>query len=271
MLHLTPRDWCCERGATGDTSGVNDAPNRSATQAQRLPPGTSIAQDLTTNMATLFYTRSTCLRTVARHGRRIAAPIAPTVSFTTLSRPSKQQRLTYEPSRSTLSITARIPATRFSSSKVPVIRRHASTTAAPAEAPKELLTWDRFFDLRKKKRYINVGASITTMVITFVATTPLLTEYEVDAYLAQIAGLDQFIVLGMAAAAVAVGGYMCGPTFGNAGFKVWAGRRGWNEGIAEVRQSQRGLSDLSAETDFTAEREELLRTHQALPRRSFEE
>jgi hypothetical protein len=27
---------------------------------------------------------------------------------------------------------------------------------------------------------------------------------------------------------------MCGPTFGTAGFKLWAGRRGWNKAIAEV-------------------------------------
>lgn len=96
------------------------------------------------------------------------------------------------------------------------------------------MTWDRFFDLRKKKRYMNLGWSFVTSTVVFVATTPLITEYEVDAYLAQISGLDPFIVLGMTAFAVAIGGGMCGPTFGNGAFKLWAGRRGLNEAIAEV-------------------------------------
>ena len=50
-------------------------------------------------------------------------------------------------------------------------------------------------------------------------------------------GLDPILVLGATTFAVATMGWLCGPTFGNTVFKVWAGRRGWNGPIAEVSLS----------------------------------
>lgn len=47
-------------------------------------------------------------------------------------------------------------------------------------------------------------------------------------------GLDPFIVLGATTFGVATLGWLCGPTLGTAAFRMWAGRNGWNSGIAEV-------------------------------------
>lgn len=190
----------------------------------------------TTNMASLFCTRTTCLRAAFQHGRTFAPSVAPIASFTSSARPLKQLRLSHEPTRPAHPITTGLLATRFSSPRAPVSRRYASTEAPTTSptAPQETLTWDRFFDLRKKKRYLQLVAQLFTGAASFLIAAPLITEYEVDGYLAQLTGLDPVIMLGMTAVAVAVGGGMCGPTFSNAGFKMWAKSKGLDRAIAEV-------------------------------------
>jgi import inner membrane translocase subunit TIM23 len=63
---------------------------------------------------------------------------------------------------------------------------------------------------------------------------PLLAEQDFDSWGAQISGLDPVIVLGISTFAIAAGGWLCGPSFGTAGFTLWAGRRGWTKFIAQV-------------------------------------
>ena len=65
---------------------------------------------------------------------------------------------------------------------------------------------------------------------------PMLAEYDFDSWGAQISGLDPIIVLGISTFAIAAGGWLIGPTVGNLGFGMWASRRGWKVGIAEVRR-----------------------------------
>ena len=96
------------------------------------------------------------------------------------------------------------------------------------------MTWNRFFDLRRKRRFINLGASVVTAVITVGVAAPIIANQDIDTWGAQISGMDPFVVLGVTTFTVAIAGWMCGPTFGTAGFKLWAGRRGWNKAIAEV-------------------------------------
>ena len=108
----------------------------------------------------------------------------------------------------------------------------SATAATPAP---EILTWNRFFDLRRKRRFINLGASVVTAVITVGVAAPIIANQDIDTWGAQISGMDPFVVLGVTTFTVAIAGWMCGPTFGTAGFKIWAGRRGWNKAIAEVR------------------------------------
>lgn len=62
----------------------------------------------------------------------------------------------------------------------------------------------------------------------------MLAEQDFDTWGAQISGLDPIIVLGISTFAIAAGGWLMGPTVGNLGFGMWASRRGWKAGIAEV-------------------------------------
>ncbi len=123
--------------------------------------------------------------------------------------------------------------------------RHASTstpTANPTSTREDVLTWDRFFDLRRKRRYLNLGASFLTAGGAVGVFGPILAQQDIDGWAAQISGLDPIIVLGITTFAVAAGGWLSGPTFGNSLFKVWAGRKGWNQPISEVSLREGRLS-----------------------------
>ena len=63
---------------------------------------------------------------------------------------------------------------------------------------------------------------------------PIIAQQDIDGWAAQLSGLDPLVVLGITTFAVGAGGWLCGPSFGTAVFKVWAGRKGWNGPIQEV-------------------------------------
>jgi import inner membrane translocase subunit TIM23 len=179
-------------------------------------------------MAVPSVARSSCFRTAFQSSRVFAAPTPSKAFFTTSTAPLKQIRP---------SITSHIPAGRIDAQRKPQPIRYASTTsqsAASATSAPEILTWNRFFDLRRKRRFINLGASVVTAVITVGVAAPIIANQDIDTWGAQISGMDPFVVLGVTTFTVAIAGWMCGPTFGTAGFKLWAGRRGWNNAIAEV-------------------------------------
>lgn len=81
---------------------------------------------------------------------------------------------------------------------------------------------------------MNLGSSFLTAGATVGVFGPLIAQQDIDGWAAQISGLDPLVVLGLTTFAVAAGGWLCGPTFGNVLFKMWAGRKGWNQPIAEV-------------------------------------
>lgn len=189
-------------------------------------------------MAAPSIARSNCLRAATSFSRAtFAAPTPSKAFFTTSSAPIKQLRAANSQcaSPSVPSITSRLASSRLPVTLKPQSARHASTaqTAASTQAP-EILTWNRFFDLRRKRRFINLGASIITATITVGLAAPIIANQDIDTWGAQISGMDPFVVLGVTTFTVAIGGWMCGPTFGTAAFKLWAGRRGWNAAIAQV-------------------------------------
>lgn len=199
-------------------------------------------------MATSSIARSSCFRAATLFSRQFAAP-APSKAFFTTSAPLKQLRTFSKPatpSPSILSSIARSPlAVRTHTQTI----RHASTAGQPAQkaapaqgASPEILTWNRFFDLRRKRRFINLGASVVTAFITVSLAAPIIAQQDIDTWGAQISGMDPFVVLGVTTFTVAICGWMCGPTFGTAAFKIWAGRRGWNAAIAHVSRFSSGGS-----------------------------
>lgn len=170
-------------------------------------------------MATILCPPTACLRTISAPRALVAAPFA--AYFTSISaRSSKQPRLEQTP-------RPRI-ASQLSQ------RKYASTSAKTTEVPDDVLTWNRFFDLRRKRRWINLGCSVFTAAGTVGIAAPLIAQADFDTWGAQISGLDPIVVLGISTFAVAAGGWLCGPSFGNLMFSLWARRRGWNAGIAEV-------------------------------------
>jgi polyferredoxin len=117
-------------------------------------------------------------------------------------------------------------------------KRYASslpTATNPQSAPEDVLTWDRFFNLRRRRRYLNLGSSVITASTAIGIFGPVIASQDIDGWAANVMGLDPIMVLGATTFAVAMLGWLCGPSFGTAVFKVWAGRRGWNQAIAEVR------------------------------------
>ncbi|KAI5358792.1 Putative mitochondrial import protein Pam17 [Septoria linicola] len=180
-------------------------------------------------MATLLTPRLFCGRALA--APRVSAPTAFTAAFTT-SALKQQQQAPFQQRQITAqrpSLTSQIPRATFA--------RSASTSASQQEAPDHVLTWNRFFDLRRKRRWINLGCSVVTAVATVGVAAPMLAQYDFDSWGAQISGLDPIIVLGISTFAIAAGGWLIGPTLGNLGFGMWASRRGWKVGIAEKEKS----------------------------------
>lgn len=189
-------------------------------------------------MATLLNPRAPCLRQVAGSTFRAYAVLSRSQMATqyisaSFARPLKQL---------CISSDRRGPVTsRDSSQRTPGLTtsalRHASTSGTspnPQPTPPDLLTWDRFFKLRKTRRYINLGASVATAVPAVWFGMPYMVEKDLDSWAAQVSGLEPFIALPILGVLAAGAGWLCGPSFGTLGFKMWAGRRGWNQMIAEV-------------------------------------
>lgn len=233
---------CSRRGRR--RSSTSELSLRSITcSCSKQPPSTRsipVANCLHTNrlrnMATPSIARSSCFRAASQFNRTFAAPVSSKAFFTTSSAPLKQLHASFAPRVTLPSIASRIPSGRIAAQCKSQTIRHASTTSqsAPAAVAPEILTWNRFFDLRRKRRFINLGASIVCAVATVGVAAPIIANQDIDTWGAQISGMDPFVVLGVTTFTVAIAGWMCGPSFGTAGFKVWAGRRGWNTAIAQV-------------------------------------
>lgn len=134
------------------------------------------------------------------------------------------------------------PSQRSKGSPIPTRRPYATTSStpttpsspAPSASAAAELTWNRFFDLRRKRRYINTGASVICALAALGVGGPIIAQQDLDTWGAQISGIDPIFVFGGSSFAVAVAGWLCGPAFGGALFGAWAGRRGWAGIIAEV-------------------------------------
>ena len=188
-------------------------------------------------MATLACQRMTCLRTTAFTSRTFTFSRA---AFSTAARPLQQQSIHEQTSRP--SIVCLIPPHRFAPSSTPFTasRKASSTpvTTPTSTPPSEELTWNRFFDLRRKRRYINLVASLVTAGASVAFIGPVVAGQDLDTWGAQASGLDPFIVLGIVGIGIGAVGWLCGPSIGSGFFGLWAGRRGWNKAIAEVSAVQ---------------------------------
>ncbi|OQO08857.1 hypothetical protein B0A48_05747 [Cryoendolithus antarcticus] len=208
-------------------------------------------------MATILCPRASCLR-VATHGARsltIQPPVKPFYPSTgrtihQVSNLSRQPLTSWPQPRKlaqilpTLSVRNASTSTPAAAPSLPVPEGTTTqspipptTSPTPTLGHSELLTWNRFFELRRKRRWVSTGASVLTAVGTVVVAVPIINAQDIDTWGAQISGMDPMIVLGVTTIGVALLGWLAGPTFGNAGFGVWAARRGWKSAITEKEKS----------------------------------
>lgn len=178
------------------------------------------------------------LTTLSTAGR-VALSKPHTAAFGTASTNTRKQRLPLQ-SHQRPCIVAGMPPKCLATVPVTAIRHtsNSSGAAADAQVPDHVLTWNRFFDLRRKRRYVNLGSSVVTALGAIGIFGPVVAQQDLDGWAAQVSGIDPIIVLGLTTFAVAAGGWLCGPSLGNLGFKTWAGRKGWNRRIAEVSWTQ---------------------------------
>lgn len=100
--------------------------------------------------------------------------------------------------------------------------RRASTVATKA-ASEEVLSWDRFFKLRQERRLWNLGFSVITAGLSFVSAGNYLATQDLDAWAAQMTGMDPMIVLGLATFAAGGAGWLAGPMLGTPVFRIRSG------------------------------------------------
>ncbi|KAK3702365.1 TIM23 complex component [Vermiconidia calcicola] len=185
-------------------------------------------------MASLLCPRTSCARSSTTLHRAISVSKPIKSAFSSAARPLKQASL--QPPRP--SIVALIPpCNQFA--PISLIRHASTAPSAPNgnSTSEDVLTWDRFFDLRRKRRYLNLASSVVTGGAAIFVFGPMIASQDIDGWAAQVSGLDPMVVLGVTTFAVATGGWLCGPSFGTALFKTWAGRRGWNQPIVEKEKS----------------------------------
>ena len=111
----------------------------------------------------------------------------------------------------------------------PKIRCASSASSAPDPAASaaesadnkstELLDWNTFFRLRRKRRFFQLSSSITTSALGFVSGASLVTSTNMDALVAQLP-LDPFISLGLMTFTCAGAGWLVGPIVGTGVFNL---------------------------------------------------
>ena len=231
---------------------------RRENELQTISTGTSTQH---TTMATLFCHRATCIRSLASSTRAFPAVTPTKAAFSTTTsstQPLKQLRLPLQPTRP--SIICRIPPQTLTTTAL----RHASSAPAANSSSDDVLTWNRFFDLRKKRRFINLGASVVTALASITAFGPVVAAQDLDSWGAQVSGLDPFIVLGLSGIVIGGAGWLCGPSIGSGMFSLWASRRGWGKAISDVshlNMMHMRVPVRNGELTVPIEREDLLRPH----------
>jgi mitochondrial import inner membrane translocase subunit TIM23 len=149
----------------------------------------------------------------------VFACCSPSATFTTSTRPSKDARTSSTtPSITSLSRPFRKLSVRTASTATPTT---STNPPPPSSQPPTTLTWNRFLELRRKRRKISVIASSFTAVATCYGGLRVFIEQNLDAKLSAMVGLDPIIVTGMGVIGLLATGWLIGPAFGNAVFNGW--------------------------------------------------
>ena len=104
--------------------------------------------------------------------------------------------------------------------------RYDSSSAPPApegaKQPAIALTWNEFFRLRQRRRYLNVGSSLFTSSLSLGAALGIIAAQDLETL--QVFGLDPLVASVIAALSFAAVGWLCGPIIGSVLFRMFVRR-----------------------------------------------
>lgn len=166
------------------------------------------------------------------------------------------------------SVTSRLPSQSQTNASLPGLRPSGlrmNSTSAPAKDDAKL-DWNSFFKLRASRRRYSLVSSIASSVVSTTAGVQILSAQDLESLGAQVMGLDPFIVLGLATAACGAVGWLAGPVFGNG---LWGlVYRRLTPSFATVSTQMMHQLHQALIHGFL-ERERILRSDSAIPRRPF--
>jgi mitochondrial import inner membrane translocase subunit TIM23 len=141
------------------------------------------------------------------------SPIRSTESSTTIT-----PRRVYFPKRN-VTFKQTSQTVRRASSASSASGAAASSAQGSDNKPTELLDWNTFFRLRRKRRLFQLTSSVTTSAMGFVSGASLITSSNMDALVSQLP-LDPFISLGLMTFTCAGAGWLVGPIVGTGIFNL---------------------------------------------------
>ena len=133
-------------------------------------------------MATNLGPRVIPLKPTTPKNRSISTTKLAKSPFSKAAKPIRQRIVS---STSRPAIRARIPLFNHHLAPSTTLTRHASSSASttpnqPATS-EDVLTWNRFFDLRRKRRYLNLGSSVITASAAIGIFGPVIAQQDIDA------------------------------------------------------------------------------------------
>ena len=152
----------------------------------------------------------------------------------------RRQLHTCHPSQSLFTVVPARQAPRLLPTKThSPFSKHHESTAAPSHQPSSIplrestnnsnipngnttLTWNDFFRLRQRRRYLNVGSSALTSMVSLGGGLGIIAAQDLDTL--QLFGLDPIIASALVCIGCVAGGWLAGPFLGAMLFKLLVGK-----------------------------------------------
>lgn len=138
----------------------------------------------------------------------------------------------------------------------------ASYATSAGKVVKDQMSWEKFFKLRQQRRRLGQLCSVGTTAAATAAAYNYFANLEIDME-KRIFGLEMIYVYGIGIVAAGFGGWLAGPSVGNALFRVYLGRntadwlvkdRIFLKHVFRNRPDPRRTSQTNPVTDFYGEK-----------------
>lgn len=125
-----------------------------------------------------------------------------------------RSHLNFTPRRHDSSAAQTAPATSTNT--------NPSNASATTTTTTTSLTWNDFFRLRQRRRFLNVGSSLLTSVLSLGSGLGIIAAQDLESL--QIFGLDPLIASALVCIGFMAGGWLAGPFLGTMLFRLFVGR-----------------------------------------------